>query len=97
MPYLFTVTGARASVKVAQTSGSRIAVYPYQAVSGSAFFLSPYLTIDNGELTSATASSPLALDTGAANIPSDTWIKVLVTAGDGTARGLRFTLLGYQP
>ena len=92
MPYAFTLTGIRASLSTAQTSGS---IFTVDVNEGGASLLSTKLTIDNTEKTSTTAATaPVLSDTALAD---DAEITVDVDQiGDGTAKGLKVTLIGYR-
>lgn len=93
MPFAFTLTGVRASLTTAQTSGSALTVDINEA---GASILSTKLTIDNTEKTSTTAATPPAISDAA--LADDAEITVDIdTVGDGTAKGLKVTLLGYRP
>ncbi len=100
LPFPFTFTGASASLKVAQTSGSVVrmellgATVPFSGIS-----VISGLIIDNGETTSLTAASQPTIHVSAqgATIAADSQFLARVTVvGDGTARGLKMALLGYQ-
>jgi hypothetical protein len=93
MPFAFTLTGVRASLTTAQTSGSTLTVDINE--SGTTI-LSTKLTIDNTEKTSTTAAVlPVISDT---TLADDAEITIDIdTVGDGTAKGLKVTLLGYRP
>lgn len=93
MPFAFTLTGVRASLTTAQSTGSTLTVDINEA---GASILSTKLTIDNTEKTSTTAAAlPVISDTALAD---DAEITVDIdTVGDGTAKGLKVTLLGYRP
>lgn len=93
LPYALTLTGVRASLATAQTSGSIITIDINE--SGSTV-LSTKLTIDNGEKTSTTAATPSVIsDT---DLADDAEITVdLDQVGDGTAAGLKITLIGTRP
>ncbi len=93
MPYAFTITDIRASLSTAQTSGS---IFTVDVNEAGTTILSTKLTIDNGEKTSVTAATPRVIsDTSLAD---DAEITVDIDqVGDGTAKGLKVTLLGYRP
>lgn len=92
-PYGMTLTAIRASLTTAQTSGSTFTVDVN--VNGSTI-LSTKLTLDNGEKTSTTAATPAVISNPAIN--DDDEITVDVDAiGDGTAKGLKITLIGTNP
>jgi hypothetical protein len=92
MPYAFTLTDLRASLSTAQTSGSIFTVDVKE--SGSTIF-STKITIDNTEKTTATAATPMVLsDTSLAD---DAEMTVNIDqVGDGTAKGLKITLIGRR-
>lgn len=93
MPYAFTLTGIRASLTVTQSSGSILTV---DVNEGGTSILSTKLTIDNGEKTSTTAAVPAVISDSA--LADDAEITIDVDqVGDGTARGLKVTLIGYKP
>lgn len=93
MPYAFTVTGVLASLTTAQASGSTLTVDINE--DGSSI-LSTKLTIDNTEKTSATAATAPVISDSA--IAADAEITIDIDqVGDGTATGLKVTLVGYQP
>lgn len=91
MPYGMTLTEVRASLTTAQTSGSILTVNVRE--NGSQIFTTK-LTIDNTEKTSVTATTPAVLqDT---SLGDDSEITVDIDQlGDGTAKGLKITLIGY--
>jgi len=93
MPHAFTVTGVRASLSTAQTSGS---IFTVDINEGGTTILSTKLTIDNGEKTSATAATAAVIsDT---TLADDAEITIDVDqVGDGTAKGLKVWLIGYKP
>jgi hypothetical protein len=90
MPYAFTVTEVRASLSVAQTSGS---IFTVDINEAGTSILSTKLTIDNTEKTSTTAATaPVISDTSLAD---DAEITIDVDQiGDGTAKGLKVTIIG---
>lgn len=92
MPYAFTLTAVRASLTTAQASGS---IFTVDINEGGATILSTKLTIDNTEKTSTTAATaPVLSDTALAD---DAEITVDIDqVGDGTAKGLKITLIGYR-
>ncbi len=93
MPYAFTLTGVRASLKTAQTSGVVLTV---DINEGGASVLGTKLTFDNTEKTTVTAATAATItDTSLAD---DAEITVDVDqVGDGTAVGLKIVLIGYRP
>lgn len=91
MPYAMTVTAVRASLTTAQTSGSEVTVDINE--SGTTI-LSTKLTFDNGEKTTTTAATPAVISDTA--LADDAEITVDIDqVGDGTAAGLKVTLIGY--
>jgi hypothetical protein len=90
MPYAMTLTAVRASLSTAQTSGSTFTVDINE--SGSTI-LSTKLTIDNTEKTSTTAAAAAVISDTA--LADDAEITIDIdTVGDGTAKGLKVTLIG---
>ena len=96
LPFAFTFTGVKASLKTAQTSGTPVNV----KLAGQIYFVDDIISnviIDNGETTSVTAVTQPTIDYADTALPADMRIYLyVVAAGDGTARGLKVTLLGYQ-
>ena len=92
MPYAFTLSGVRASLSTAQASGSILTV---DINDSGTTILSTKLTIDNTEKTSTTAATPAVIsDTSLAN---DAEITIDIDqVGDGTAKGLKITLIGTR-
>lgn len=90
MPYDFTLSAVRASLTTPQTSGSIVTIDINE--SGTSI-LSTKLTIDNTEKTSTTAAvAAVVSDTSLAD---DAEITIDVDqVGDGTATGLKVTLIG---
>jgi hypothetical protein len=92
MPYAFTLTGVRASLTTAQTSGSTFTVDINE--SGTSV-LSTKLTIDNTEKTSTTAATAAVISDSA--LADDAEITIDIdTVGDGTAKGLKVYLIGTK-
>jgi hypothetical protein len=96
MPFAMTLfagaAGIRASLATAQTSGSLLTVDVNEA---GATILSTKITIDNTEKTSVTAATAPALSDTALADDAEMTIDV-DTVGDGTAKGLKVTLMGYR-
>ena len=92
MPYAFTLTAVRASLTTAQTSGS---IFTVDINGGGTTILSTKLTIDNTEKTSTTAATAAVIsDTSLAD---DAEITIDIDQiGDGTAKGLKITLIGTR-
>jgi hypothetical protein len=90
MPYAMTLTAVRASLSTTQTSGSILTV---DINEGGSTILSTKLTIDNGEKTSTTAVTPPVISDTA--LADDAEITIDIDqVGDGTAKGLKVTLIG---
>lgn len=91
-PYAFTLTGVRASLATAQTSGN---IFTVDINEGGTTVLSTKLTIDNTEKTSTTAATPAVISDS--SIADDAEITVDIDQiGDGTAKGLKVTLIGTR-
>lgn len=92
MPYAFTLTEVRAALTYPQTSGSIMTVDVNQ---NGVSILSTKLTIDNNEETSTSAAIAPVISTtslvGDAKITFD-----IDQIGDGTATGLKVTLIGHK-
>ena len=92
-PYAFTLTGVRASLNVAQTSGS---IFTVDINESGTSVLSTKLTIDNTEKTSTTAATAAVISDSA--IADDAEITIDIDQiGDGTAKGLKVYLIGNRP
>ena len=90
MPFAMTVTSVRASLTTAQTSGNTLTV---DINDGGTTILSTKLTIDNGEKTSTTAATPAVVSDTA--LADDAEITIDIDqVGDGTAKGLKITIIG---
>lgn len=90
MPYAMTLTAVRASLVTAQASGS---IFTVDINEAGVSILSTKLTIDNTELTSVTAATPPVISDAA--LADDALITVDVDQiGNGTAVGLKITLIG---
>lgn len=90
MPHAMTVSAVRASLTTAQTSGSILTV---DINEGGTTILSTKLTVDNGEKTSTTAATPVVISDTA--LADDAEITIDIDQiGDGTAKGLKITLIG---
>ncbi len=92
MPYAFTVASVRASLTTAQGAGS---IFTVDIKESGVTILSTLITIDNGEKTSTTAAAPpVVSDTALAD---DAEMSIDITQiGDGTAKGLKVTILGSR-
>lgn len=92
MPRGMSVTAVRASLSTAQSSGSILTV---DINEGGVSILSTKLTIDNGEKTSTTAATPAVISDAA--LADDAEITIDIDqVGDGTAKGLKVTLIGTR-
>lgn len=92
MPYAMTLAEVRASLTTAQASGSTFTV---DINEDGASILSTKLTIDNTEKTSTTATTPAVISDTA--LADDAEITVDIDQiGDGTAKGLKITLIGVK-
>jgi hypothetical protein len=91
-PYAFTITAVRASLSTAQASGS---IFTVDINEGVTSILSTKLTIDNTEKTSTTAVTPPVISD--ASIADDAELSIDVDQiGDGTAAGLKVTIIGNR-
>ena len=92
MPYAMTLSGVRCSLTTAQTSGS---IFTVDINGGGTSILSTKLTIDNTEKTSTTAATAAVISDTA--LSDDTEITIDIDqVGDGTAKGLKITLIGTR-
>lgn len=90
MPKAMTVTAVRGSLTTAQASGS---IFTVDVNEGGVSILSTKLTIDNTELTSTTAATPPVISDSA--LADDASITVDIDqVGDGSAKGLKVSLIG---
>jgi hypothetical protein len=88
-PRAMVITGVRASLTTAQTSGS---IFTVDINDSGTSILSTKLTIDNTEKTSTTAAIPPVISDTA--IADDAEITIDIDqVGDGTAKGLKITIL----
>ena len=92
LPYAMTVTAVRASLTTAQASGS---IFTVDINEGGTSILSTKLTIDNTEKTSTTAATPAVISDTA--LADDAEITIDIDQiGNGTATGLKITLIGTR-
>jgi hypothetical protein len=92
MPFAMTVTAVRGSLSTAQTSGS---IFTVDVNEAGTTILSTKLTIDNSEKTSTTAATPAVISDTA--LADDAEITIDIDqVGDGTAKGLKVTLIGIR-
>jgi hypothetical protein len=92
MPHAMTLTGVRASLTTAQASGS---IFTVDINQGGSSVLGTKLTIDNTEKTSVTAATPATITTSALTDDSEITIDI-DQIGNGTATGLKITLIGTR-
>lgn len=92
MPHAMTLTGVRASLSTAQTSGS---IFTVDINEGGSTILSTKLTIDNTEKTSTTAATAAVISDSALADDSEITIDI-DQIGDGTAKGLKVVLIGTR-
>lgn len=92
MPYAMTLTSVRASLSTAQTSGS---IFTVDINESGSTILSTKLTIDNTEKTSTTAATAAVISDTALADDSEITIDI-DQVGDGTAKGLKVTLIGKR-
>jgi hypothetical protein len=91
-PCAMTLTEVRASLTTAQASGS---IFTVDINKSGASVLSTKLTIDNTELTSTTATTPAVISDS--SLADDAQITIDIDQiGDGTAKGLKVTLIGTR-
>ena len=92
LPTAFTLTEVRASLTTAQSSGN---IFTVDINLGGVSILSTKLTIDNTEKTSITAATPAVISN--TTMTDDGEITVDVDQiGNGTATGLKITLIGFR-
>lgn len=90
MPFAMTSVTVKASLTIAQSSGS---VFTVDINENGTSILSTKLTIDNSDTTSATASVPVVVSNP--NLASDAEITIDIDqVGDGTAEGLKVYITG---
>lgn len=92
MPFGFTLSGIRGSLTTAQISGSLLTV---NVKENGTTILSTKLTFDNTEKTTTTAATaPVISD---ANLADDSEITIDIDqVGDGTAKGLKISMIGVK-
>ena len=92
MPYAMTVTAVRASLTTAQASGS---IFTVDINESGTSILSTKLTIDNTEKTSTTAATPPVISDAVLADDAEMTIDI-DQVGNGTAKGLKVTLIGTR-
>lgn len=90
MPFAMTLTAVRASLSVAQSSGS---IFTVDINEAGASILSTKSTIDNTEKTSTTAATAAVISDTALGDDAEITIDI-DQVGDGTAKGLKVYLIG---
>lgn len=91
MPRAFYVTAVKASLTTVQSSGSTFTV---DINEGASSILSTLITVDNTEETSTTAATPPVISDP--SIAANAKVSVDIDQiGDGTAKGLKITLIGF--
>ena len=92
MPRAVTLTAVRASLTTAQASGN---IFTVDINEAGTSILSTKLTIDNTEKTSTTAATPPVISD--ANLADDAEMTIDIDQiGNGTATGLKVTLIGTR-
>jgi hypothetical protein len=92
MPVAITLTSVKASLNVAQSSGS---IFTVDINEGGSSILSTKLTIDNTETTSKTAATAAVISDSA--LAEDAVMTIDIDqVGSGTAAGLKVYLIGTQ-
>jgi hypothetical protein len=92
MPHGMTLTEVRASLTTAQVSG---AIFRIDVIQNGVSVLSTKCTIDNTERTSTMATTLPVISVSA--LADDSEMRVdIIQVGDGTAKGLKVTLIGTR-
>lgn len=92
-PRAFVLTGIKASLSIAQTSGSLLTV---NVKKGGVSLFTTQLTFNNTSRTTVGASTPAVLTAATIAIAADDEFTVdIAQVGDGTAKGLKISLLGH--
>jgi hypothetical protein len=92
MAYAMTLTGVRGSLSTAQATGS---IFTVDINESGTTILSTKLTIDNTEKTSTTAAAAAVISDTALADDAEMTIDI-DQVGDGTACGLKVTLIGTR-
>jgi hypothetical protein len=94
LPFNYTITAVKASLTTAQTSGS---IFTVDVNVAGGTILSTKITIDNTEKTSATAATAAVISGGSFGGGADDEVTIDIDQiGDGTAKGLKVTLIGRR-
>lgn len=91
MPYAMTVTAVRASLSVAQTTGSLITV---DINEGGTTILSTKLTFDNNEKTTTTAATPAVVSDTSLADDAEISVDIDQVGASTIATGLKVTIIG---
>lgn len=92
-PHAINLTNVRASLSTAQASGN---IFTIDINQNGSSILSTKLTIDNTEKTSTTAATPAVFNINS-YLYDDAEITIDIDQiGDGTAKGLKVTLIGTR-
>jgi hypothetical protein len=91
-PCAITVTAVRASLTTAQASGN---IFTVDINEGGTSILSTKLTVDNTEKTSTTAATPPVISDSSLADDAEMTIDI-DQIGDGTAKGLKVTIIGTR-
>lgn len=92
MPFKMNLSQVRASLSSAQSTG---AIFTVDINKSGVSILSTKLTIDNNETTSVTAATPAVISASGLNDDDEISIDI-DQIGDGTAKGLKITLIGVR-
>ena len=93
MPYAMTLSSVRASLTGA---GSTSGTTTIDINEGGTTILSTKLTIDYGEKTSTTASTPAVISDSALADDAEITIDIDAVTGGADETGLKVTLIGYR-
>lgn len=92
MPYAMALSEVRASLTTAQASGN---IFTVDVNESGTSILSTKLTIDNTEKTSRTAATPAVISDSSLALDAEISIDI-DQIGNGTAAGLKVTLVGVR-
>jgi hypothetical protein len=92
LPYALTLSSVKANLTIPQASGI---LFTVDIKQNGTSILSTLLTFDDGDKTTTSASTQAVIST--TSLTNDAEIVIAITQiGDGTAAGLKVTLLGRQ-
>lgn len=94
-PCAMTVTAVRASLTTAQATNGAGGIFTVDINEGGVSILSTKLTIDNTAKTSTTATTPPVISDSALADDAEMTIDI-DQIGDGTAKGLKVTIIGTR-